>query len=721
MSEELCFTVDQGLVYKRVMKAVGVSLTSVKNTVELLADDATVPFIARYRKEMTGGLDETQIRGVQEKWGYYLELEKRKEFVLKTIASQDKLTDELRKKIIACEEKQPLEDLYLPYKPKKRTKAMIAREKGLEPLAVLIMKQEKLAVDKDAILVDFVSTETGVLSTQEALNGALDIIAEDIADSPEIRGWLRQYIETKGVLTTKARKEWADKKTKYEMYYAFSEPVADAVSHRLLAIRRGALEGVLSWTIAVDSKKVLSFIEDHVITNDDALFIDDIYVTIQAVYKRLSISLESEVFTKALQEAEREAISVFSKNLQNLLLDPPAGHHVIMGIDPGFRTGCKVAVLDAYGTFKEYQAIFPHPPQHDETSAASVILGFIKKYDIALIAIGNGTASRETETFVRGIVPKNSGVQIVMVSEAGASVYSASETAIREFPQLDVTVRGAISIARRLQDPLSELVKIDPKSIGVGQYQHDVNQNQLKGSLDVVVESCVNYVGVDVNVASLELLSYVSGIGKALAKNIVDHRAASGPFAKRNDLLKVPKLGAKAFEQSAGFLRIKNGKNRLDDSSIHPERYAIVKRMAQDLSVDVDALIGNKQVIAKISLDTYVSDDVGLPTLKDIAAELQKPGLDPRDEFTAVEFRDDIQDINDLHEDLELTGKVTNVTNFGAFVDIGVHQDGLVHISKLSDRFVKDPHEVVAVGDTVRVKVLSVDTELKRISLERLV
>lgn len=697
------------------------SKSGVVNTIRLFEDGGTVPFIARYRKEQTGGLDETQIRSIEEKWQYYTELEKRKVAICKSVSDQGKMTDALFESIMTCREKQKLEDIYLPYKPKKRSKATVAIEKGLEPLADLIMQQEITQGDYESIVVEFVDTAKGVMSVEEAMIGARDIIIERINDNADIRAWIRAFLEDKGLIVTRARKGYEEEKTKYEMYYNFSELLKESPSHRLLAIRRGATEEVISWSVEVSDDNAIDFMHKKFITNKLSIFTDDLMTAIRLAYRRIFISLETEVFVKMLQQAEEEAIRVFAKNLHTLLLEAPAGQRNIMGIDPGFRTGCKIAIIDDCGTYLEYRAIFPHEPQCRRDEAASVILDFITTYDIELIAIGNGTASRETMTFVQSILPKGIKTKVVFVSEAGASVYSASPVAIKEFPNLDVTVRGAISIARRLQDPLAELVKIDPKSIGVGQYQHDVNQSNLRKSLDSVVESCVNYVGVELNTASQELLSHVAGIGPTLARNIVKYRSENGFFSSRNDLRNVSKLGEKAFEQCAGFLRVRGSENRLDNSGIHPERYEIVEKMAADLGIDVDRLLGERNYVKRISVDAYVCDDVGLPTLQDIIRELEKPGLDPRAEFTNIEFRSDIQDINDLKENMVLTGKVTNVTNFGAFVDIGVHQDGLIHISKLSDRFVKDPYEIVSVGQTVKVRVLDVDVDLKRISLERVV
>jgi uncharacterized protein len=710
------------LIYKNIVEDLGLDIAPVVSTIELLVGGGTVPFIARYRKEKTGGLDETQIRNVQQKLHYYAELEQRKETVLNTIDSQDKLTDELKEKIIKCREKQELEDLYLPYKPKKNTKASIARDKGLEPLAGILIKQDPVKGTREELLNSFVYEDKGVKTVSEALQGAVDIVAETIAENAEIRGWIRSLFERKGLITTKVRKEWEGQKSKYEMYYNAREYIKDAPSHRLLAIRRGNNEKVISWRIEVDKEEAVRYVESKVVKDPGFMFVDAVKTAVNNAYTKIAISLEFEIFNKRLQEAEEESIKVFSKNLRNLLLDPPAGHKVIMGIDPGFRTGCKVIVIDDYGHYKEYLPIFPHPPQEYKKEAAQAIVQLIQKYKVELIAIGNGTASRETALFVKRIIKEKfeDKVKMVVVSEAGASVYSASEIAINEFPDLDVTIRGAISIARRLQDPLSELVKIDPKSIGVGQYQHDVNQSYLKKSLQSVVESCVNFVGVELNTASEELLTYVAGVGSFLADQIVEHRKQKGPFKTRQELLNVFMLGEKVFEQCAGFLRIRNSDNPFDNSAIHPESYHIVEEMAKNLSVSVDKLIGTPDLIARISLKDYVSEDVGLPTLQDIIRELEKPGRDPRKKFENIEFRQDIMDIEDLKSDMRLFGKVTNVTNFGAFVDIGVHHDGLIHISNLSKKFVKDPHDVIAVGDKVRVKVLSVDTELNQIDLERI-
>ncbi|MHB9155544.1 MAG: Tex family protein [Endomicrobiales bacterium] len=696
------------------------NLNAVKSTVSLLGEGGTVPFIARYRKERTGGLDETRIREIHERLEHYTELEKRKETVLKTIGEQGKLTPELEKEITACREKQKLEDLYLPFKPKRTTRAGIAREKGLGPLADLILAQETVNGVKEDIAASFLNPEKGVKTAGEALAGAVDIVAEALADNAALRETLRQHL-VQGKLVSKVRKEWEGKKTKFEMYYDYSEPVKKIASHRLLAVRRGAKEEVLSWKIEADGGRALDLITAGVVKNARSLFQPELTAAVHGAWERLLCpSLQVEVFCLKLEEAEKEAITVFSKNARNLLLAPPAGPRAILGVDPGFRTGCKLAVIDGNGNFREYCAIFPHEPHNKKDEAEKAVLALVRKHGVELIAIGNGTASKETRIFIAETVKKHGlAVRPIMVSEAGASVYSASPLAGAEFPDLDVTVRGAISIARRLQDPLAELVKIDPKSIGVGQYQHDVNQYELKKSLDATVESCVNYVGVNLNSASAELLSCVAGIGKTLAKNIVAFRAQKGSFAAKDELREVPKLGKKAFEQCAGFLRVA-GANPLDNSAIHPERYAVVEQMATDLGAEVHTLVGNESLLSRVDPGRYVSEEAGLPTLTDIMQELKKPGLDPRSNFESVLFSAEINRLEDLKTGMVLDGVVTNVTGFGAFVDVGVHQDGLVHISKMSDKYVRDPHEAACVGDSVRVRVLAVDTALKRISLEML-
>jgi len=695
---------------------------SVLGTVALLEEDATVPFISRYRKEKTGGLDETQVRNIHEKLQYYTQLEERKATVLNSIRLQDKLTPQLEERINNCLEREVLEDLYLPYKPKKRTRATIAKEKGLEPLADLILLQDIVEGSFDEIIAGFINVEKKVVTPEDALKGALDIVAEKISDDSEVRGVLRDYIKRTGVLVSKVKKEHVGQKTKFENYYDFSELLKDSPSHRVLAVRRGSKEEVLSWKIAVDEDKAIALLESKVVKKKESLFSAELISALCDSYRRLIFpSLEIEVFLWKVEEAECEAINVFSKNLRKLLLSPPAGHKIILGVDPGFRTGCKLALIDRNGDFRQYSAIFPHPPQNKEKEAEEVILKLVGEFSVELICIGNGTASKETAAFINNLVKKNRLlVKVLVVNEAGASVYSASELAVKEFPELDVTVRGAISIARRLQDPLAELVKIDAKSIGVGQYQHDVNQAALKRSLEAVVESCVNYVGVELNTGSAELLTYVSGIGRSLANSIVQYRSTLGGFKNKLQLLQVPKLGNRIFEQCAGFLRIVSGDNPLDNSAIHPERYLVVQNMAQKLGVSIEQVIGNAEFISKMNINDYVTDEIGIPTLTDILQELKKPGCDPRKEFTSVNFDSDINAIEDLKVDMVLEGVVTNVTNFGAFVDIGVHHDALIHISRMSRKFVKNPQEIVCVGDFVKVKVIAIDMELKRIGLSML-
>lgn len=709
-------------IISNIAKDLKLNNLSVKNTVELFKDGATIPFIARYRKEKTRGLDETAISSISEKLEYYNELEKRKETILKTIEGQDKLTSELNGKILDCTDKNMLEDMYLPYKPRKRTRATIAKEKGLGHLADLIYLQQNIPGTKRSIVSKYIDPKKGVQTYEDALTGALDIIAEIISTNEFIRRLVRNIVQKRGLISSKAKKDWVDKKSKFQNYYEFSESIQRSPSHRMLAIRRGATEDVLTWKIEVDEERIIGLIESEVVKKSDFLFNTELKASIKDSYKRLIFpSIEKEVFNLKMEEAEKEAIKVFSRNLKNLLLSPPAGGRIIMGIDPGYRSGCKVVVIDQKGDFKKFNAIFPHEPQKREDEASRILLGLIEEYEVELISIGNGTASKETDIFVRDVIKRhNLNVRSVVVSEAGASVYSASENAIKEFPNLDITVRGGISIARRLQDPLAELVKIDPKSIGVGQYQHDVDQKELKRFLDTTVESCVNYVGVELNTASAELLSYASGIKRAIAENIVLYRSEHGFFKSRKELNKVSKLGPRTFEQCAGFLRIRGSSNPLDNSAIHPETYHIVEKMAHDRNVSLNQIIGNEKLISLIDIEKYVTDDFGIPTLTDILDELKKPGIDPRKEFKSVEFSSEINDLEDLEEDMLLEGNVTNVTNFGAFVDIGVHQDGLIHISKLSNSFVKDPNDIVSVGDTVSVKVLDIDVALKRISLERM-
>jgi len=707
-------------IIRNIVKDLHLKDSGVRSVVELIEDGATIPFISRYRKEKTGGLDEVAIRNISEKLEYFSELEKRKGTILKTIESLGKLTVELKDAILGCVEKNRLEDLYLPYKPKRTTRATVARERGLEPLADIIFAQKDITASKEDLVLKYVNPEKGANNYEEALRGALDIIAERIADTESIRGWIRKFFREKGEIIVKPRKEWKDKKSKFENYYAFAQNLMKTPPHRMLAIRRGANEEVLNWRIAVDEEQILDFMDSAVIKNDAFLFKEELKKTIRDSYKRLlAVSIEVEVFVLKMTDADQEAIKVFETNLKNLLLSPPAGGRPIIGIDPGFRTGCKVAVIDSQGNFKEYKPIYPHEAKR-KIEAEEILLNFINKYEAELMSIGNGTASKETDIFVRDILKRHKlSVKSVVVNEAGASVYSASETARGEFPNLDVTVRGAISIARRLQDPLAELVKIDPKAIGVGQYQHDVNQKELKKSLELVVESCVNYVGVELNTASRELLSYVSGINKTVAENIIKYRSQNSAFKTRGELKVISRLSPRVFEQCAGFLRIRESEYPLDNSAIHPEAYHIVEKMAKDKNIALGDIIGNDAVINSIDITEYITEKFGAPTLTDILKELRKPSLDPRKEFESIEFSAEVNKIADLERGMSLLGKVTNVTNFGAFVDIGVHQDGLIHISKLSRRFIRDPNEIVSVGDTVKVTVLDIDVDLKRISLER--
>jgi uncharacterized protein len=701
-----------------VTEETGLKPFQVENTVTLLREGATVPFIARYRKERTGELDEVEIRGIEEHFTYFTELAERKITVLKSIEDQGKLTPELTARIDATRQKTELEDLYLPYKPKRRTKATIARERGLEPLANLIAAQELMQGTPDEIAIPFVDPEREVPDTAAALAGAGHILAERFAEDADLRAFVRRLTGEQGLFSSRVAADKKDAVTKFEMYYDYQEPLREVPSHRMLAMRRGEKEEVLYLSILAPVEEILAGLKARIIRGE-SIFRPLLAEVIEDAYKRLiAQSIEVELRLEAKQRADETAIRVFSDNLRNLLLAPPAGEKRVLGIDPGLRTGCKLAAVDGTGRFLDNATIYPHTGEGKSITAKKDILRFVNTHDCEMIAVGNGTAGRETEQVVRdALTDYGKHIQIVMVSEAGASVYSASEIAREEFPELDLTVRGAISIARRLQDPLAELVKVDPKSIGVGQYQHDVNQTQLKKSLDAVVESCVNFVGVDLNTASWALLSYVSGVGPSLAKTIVRHRDEHGKFSSRKELLDVARFGAKAFEQSAGFLRIRGGTHPLDNTAVHPERYPVVETMAVDVGVSLADLVTDPALVDRIDLSRYVTEAVGLPTLRDILNELKKPGRDPRREFQAAAFRDDVRGITDLKDGMVLQGVVTNVTAFGAFVDIGVHQDGLVHVSHLADRFIKDPNEAVRVGQLVKVKVLTVDVERKRIAL----
>lgn len=694
----------------------------VENALLLFSEGATIPFVARYRKERTGEMNETQLRDLSDRYTYLTELESRKSVILNAIAEQGKLTDELKQQIELCLQKTELEDLYLPYRPKRRTRATIAKEKGLEPLAVLIKSlnvKNGASVDLNVEGANYINTEKEVKTPEEALKGASDILAEEVAEKAHLRAYLRELFLESGVFVSRIKDEHPEGTTKYEMYRDYQMKVGNIAPHNMLALCRGDKEKILSYEIAFDEDYVLSYLESEEIRSRQPDIRKFYQQMLKDAFNRLmKNSLTNEVISDNKQYADIESIKTFEANLRNLLLSAPAGMKPAMAVDPGFRTGCKVAILDETGKFLEYQAVFPHTGPGKRSEAAKTVQNLIEKYNIELIAIGNGTASRETDEFIGEVLQTTERKPIkVMVNESGASVYSASKVAIAEFPDLDVTVRGAISIGRRLQDPLAELVKIDPKSIGVGQYQHDVDQKLLKKKLSETVESCVNYVGVDLNTASKELLTSVSGISSAIANNIVQYRNENGAFKNRRQLLKVPKLGPKAFEQAAGFLRIRNGDNPLDNTAVHPESYAVVKNIASDLNLELKQVTQIAENLKKADLKKYVTDTVGEPTLRDIIKELEKPGRDPRAEFKYATFKEGIKEISDLEEGMELEGIVTNVANFGAFVDIGVHQDGLVHISQLADRFVKDPKEIVKVGQVVKVKVLEVNQKLKRISL----
>ena len=687
----------------------------IANTLKLLQGGATIPFISRYRKEATGGLDEVQIGDIQTRYEKLCELSKRKETVLSTIEEQGKLTPELKARISACWNATELEDIYLPFKPKRKTRAEAARAKGLEPLALLLMMQKENNLS--AKVRNFVKGE--VKDEEDALKGARDILAEQISEDERSRNLMRNQFQRQALIQSKVvkGKEAEEASAKYRDYFDFCEPLKKCSSHRLLALRRGESEGVLKVTIFPEDEDMCNERLQRLFVRANNECAHQVEEALTDAYKRLlKPAIETEFAALSKEKADEEAIRVFAENLRQLLLAPPLGQKRVMGIDPGFRTGCKVVCLDAQGTLLHNEAIYPHPPKSEYAQAARKIVKLVEQYKIEAIAIGNGTASRETEQFVTS-QRYDREVQVFVVSEDGASIYSASKTAREEFPDYDVTVRGAVSIGRRLMDPLAELVKIDAKSIGVGQYQHDVDQTKLKASLDQTVESCVNLVGVNVNTASKHLLTYVSGLGPTLAQNIVDYRIENGPFESRRQLLKVPRMGAKAYEQCAGFLRIPQAKNPLDNSAVHPESYPIVEQMAKDLNCTVADLIKNKELRSKIDLKKYVTDTVGLPTLTDILQELDKPGRDPRQKIQVFEFDKNVRTLDDLQEGIELPGIVTNITNFGCFVDIGIKENGLVHVSQLADRFVSNPADVVRIHQHVRVKVMSIDHERKRIQL----
>ncbi len=693
---------------------IAVSEKSILNTLSLLKEDATIPFIARYRKEATGNLDEVEIEKISYLLKSYDELEKRKKSIIKSIEDQEALTDSLLAKIQKSDSMVELEDLYLPFKKKRRTKAEAAREAGLEPLAKIMMSQN--GDNLEQVAKRFLSKE--VKSTADALVGAQHIIAEWISENPVVRQKLRRLFQNSAEIASKLVKAEKDAPSaqKYKQYFDWSEPLKRIPSHRLLAILRAESEGILKVKLEIDKKEALRLIYNvlHVKNTSASKYIN---VAIEDSYKRLlQPSFSNEVLSEAKSKADEEAIQVFAENLEQLLLAPPLGNKRILALDPGFKSGCKLVCLDENGMLLHNETIYPHPPQKEMTLAIKKIRSLVNAYNIEAISIGNGTASRETEQFIKK-VPFNKEVEVYVVNEAGASIYSASKIARDEFPNYDITVRGAVSIGRRLIDPLAELVKIDAKSIGVGQYQHDVDQTKLKNKLDLVVMNCVNRIGINVNSASKELLSYVSGIGPVLAENIISYRSENGSIKSRKELMKVPRLGAKAYEQSAGFLRIKNPKNPLDDSAVHPERYELVNKIAKDRGTAINEIIGNKAVLQNVPLENYVQEDLGLPTLKDIIKELEKPGLDPRSKIKVFQFDENISSISDLRTGMKLPGIVNNITNFGCFVDVGVKESGLIHISKLANEYISDVNSIVKLGQHLMVTVLEVDLDLKRIQL----
>ena len=701
------------IVFEEVIaQRTGIPLRQVKNTVDLLEEGATIPFISRYRKEHTGSLDEVQITGIRDVLNQLKELQRRQEYILKTIDEQEKLTPELKKKIEECLDPVQLEDIYLPYKPKRKTRATVARDRGLEPLAKILMKQQEMDVDKAAS--GFLNEE--VESVEDALQGARDIIAEWVNENQRARKTVRYHFDRSAVISSRVVKGREEEGAKFTDYFEFSEPLKKCPGHRILAMRRGEQEGFLKLSIEPEALRVTDALEEQFVKSPyDAG--QQVAAVVRDAYKRLmQPSIENEYKALYKEKADQEAIKVFADNLRQLLLASPLGQKRVLALDPGFRSGCKLVCLDEQGNLLHNETIYPHPPQSDRAGSTRKVSSLVQQYKTEAIAIGNGTASRETERFIRMLrFPHD--LEVYVVNESGASIYSASKIARDEFPDYDVTVRGAVSIGRRLMDPLAELVKIDPKSIGVGQYQHDVDQANLKKSLDEVVESCVNLVGVNLNTASKHLLTYVSGLGPVLAQNVVDYRNEIGVFSSRRQLMKVPRMGEKAFEQSAGFLRIEGADNPLDNSAVHPESYHIVEQMAADLKVDLKQLVRDESLVKQIELERYVKGGVGIPTLKDILSELEKPGRDPREQIEVFEFDQTVYSVEDLRPGMELPGIVTNITRFGAFVDIGVKQDGLVHISQLADRYMKDPFEVVSVGDVVTVKVIKVDLERGRIGL----
>ena len=697
---------------KMIATALNIAVRQVENTLSLLNGGATIPFISRYRKEATGGLDEVQIGEIKERHDKLTEIAKRKETILKTIEEQGKLTADLKKRIETCWDATELEDIYLPYKPKRKTRAEAARQKGLAPLATLLMMQRENNLM--ARVRTFIKGD--VKDEDDALKGARDIIAEQVSEDERSRNQVRNQFSRQAIISSKVVKGKEEEAAKYKDYFDFSEPLKRCTSHRLLAIRRGEAEGLLKVSISPDDEECTERLERNYVRGNNECS-QHVKEAVRDAYKRLlKPSIETEFAALSKEKADEEAIRVFAGNLRQLLLAPPLGQKRVMGIDPGYRTGCKVVCLDAQGNLLHNETIYPHPPKSEHGISARKLTKLVEQYAIEAIAIGNGTASRETEAFVTS-QRYDRKLQVFVVSEDGASIYSASKIAREEFPEYDVTVRGAVSIGRRLMDPLAELVKIDAKSIGVGQYQHDVDQTALKKSLDTTVESCVNSVGVNLNTASRHLLTYVSGLGPTLAQNIVDYRAENGAFSSRKELMKVPRMGAKAFEQCAGFLRIPGAKNPLDNSAVHPESYAVVEHIAKDMKCSVTDLIQNKELRSRIDIKKYVTDQVGLPTLTDILAELEKPGRDPRQAIKVFEFDKNVKTIDDLQVGMTLPGIVTNITNFGCFVDVGIKENGLVHVSQLCREFVSDPTTVVSIHQHVQVKVIGIDMERKRISM----
>ncbi|MDX9973905.1 MAG: Tex-like N-terminal domain-containing protein [FCB group bacterium] len=705
---------------QRIAEEISVGPGQVAKAIELLDGGATIPFVARYRKDVTGNLDEVKLEAISDRNAYFRSLQDRRQSVLDSIAKQEKLTDELKARIEACYDKTTLEDLYLPFKPKRQTKATIAREKGLEPLAEYIWAQKPGGTNIETFAAVFIRPEVGISTLEEALEGARHILAERISEDADARALLRTRMMKEGKVTAHATKNSEGKKTKFETYYNFTEAIASIPSHRFLAVLRGSKEGMLRMELAVDDESFQADLLGRYLQEPGSMFDAAIREAVEDAYKRhLRPSIENEVIGMARERADLEAIRVFRENAENLLLSPPAGQVSTIGVDPGMRTGCKLAAVDKLGDYKESVTVFPNPPQNDLEGAEKALVELMEKYEANAVAIGNGTGAREAAQFVKAALAKLNRPDAfsVFVNEAGASVYSASKIAREEFPDLDVTIRGAISIARRLQDPLAELVKIEPRHVGVGQYQHDVNQKELREGLQQTVVSCVNHVGVDLNSASFALLRYVSGIQANTATNIVAHRTKIGGFTSRKQLMEVDGIGPKVFEQCAGFLRVRSGETPLDATGIHPEAYPVVERIAESVGATVEKIIQDPAVLREIDMSAFADDTIGTLTLEDIRSELAKPARDPRREFKVPKFLDGISDVKDLEDGMEMEGVVTNVTDFGAFVDIGVHQDGLVHRSELANRFVRDPRDVVKVGEIVRIKVIKVDKDLPRISL----